>query len=127
MQSEIVQLPPTAQEIASVIGVEKTLQLVRGKQKEKSRSLYVPSPARMHSSHWLVKTIGEDAALELAHEYAGEPLTIPRCSSFTKLERNSRIIRMRQQGLRYQEIADALGMGMSAVKMVYSRWVKSQE
>lgn len=123
MEMQREQLPFTAQDIAEVIGVEKTMELVRGKQKTKCRSLYVPSPSRMKSSHWLVQTIGEEAARELSQEYAGEPLTIPKCSSVIKLERNKRIIQMRQQGVRYQAIADALGMNVSAVKMVYSRWM----
>lgn len=126
MQFKQEQLPAMAQELADVIGVEKTLELVKGKRKTKSRSLYVPSPTRMRSSHWLVQTIGEKAAQELAQEYAGEPLTIPKCSSFIKLERNKRIIQMRQQGHRYQDIADSLGMTVSAVKMVYSRWMSTQ-
>lgn len=123
MEMQRRQLPSTAQEIAEVIGVEKTMELVRGKQKTKCRSLYVPSPNRMKSSHWLVQTIGEEAARELSQEYAGEPLTIPKCSSVIKLERNKRIVQMRQQGFRYQDIADTLGMNVSTVKMVFSRWM----
>lgn len=126
MQIQNDALPSTAQEIAEVIGVEKTLELVKGKRETGCRSLYVPRPDNMHSSHWLVKTIGEQAAQKLAREYAGEPLTIPRCSSLSKLERNKKIIAMRQKGLRYQDIAEALGMTVSAVKMVYSRWMHSQ-
>jgi sulfite reductase beta subunit-like hemoprotein len=123
MEMQRRQLPSTAQEIAEVIGVEKTMELVRGKQKTKCRSLYVPSPNRMKSSHWLVQTIGEEAARELSQEYAGEPLTIPKCSCVIKLERNKRIVQMRQQGFRYQDIADTLGMNVSTVKMVFSRWM----
>lgn len=125
MQDKQAQLPAMAQELADVIGVEKTMKLVEGKRKTKSRSLYVPSPSRMNKSHWLVQTIGQEAAQELAQEYAGEPLTIPKCSSFIKLERNKKIVQMRQQGVRYQDIADNLGMTVSAVKMVYSRWMSA--
>lgn len=119
-------LPTTVQAIANVIGMEKTMELVRGKQRDKCRSLYVPAPERMRASHWLIKTIGEEAAYELAAEYAGEPLSIPKCSGLIKEERNRKIIELRRQGLAHHEIAHAMGMSVSSVKTIYYRWMKKQ-
>ncbi|MEZ0576856.1 helix-turn-helix domain-containing protein [Halodesulfovibrio aestuarii] len=126
MQPEKAYLPATAQGIADVIGFEKTMALVRGKRQSKCRSLYVPAPDRMKPSHWLVQTIGEESARDLATEYAGEPLTIPKCSSVTKLERNRQIIQMREQGMTHQDVARAMDMSVSSVKTVYYRWLKAQ-
>ncbi len=119
-------LPATAQAIADVIGIEKTMELVRGKQQDKCRNIYVPAPSRMRPSHWLIQTIGEDAARELAAEYAGEPLSIPKCSGLIKQQRNRQIIQMRCEGLTHLEIARAMGMSVSSVKTVYYRWLKTQ-
>lgn len=121
------QLPPTAQAIASVIGIDKTMELVSNKRQTRSRTLHVPHPERLRPSHWLIQTLGEKAAFELAHEYAGETLSIPRCTHLAKQERNRRIINMRHNGSTYSEIASGMSMTISAVKMVYRRWFNQQQ
>lgn len=126
MQQQQANLPATAQEIAEVIGIEKTMQLVRGKQQDKCRSLYVPTIKRLRPSHVLVQILGPDVARELAEEFGGIQLTLPKCRSAFNEERNQKIIQMRQQGVKYQDIAVALGCSVASAKTVYARWMKRQ-
>lgn len=124
MQLQHANLPETAQQIADVIGYEKTMELVRAKQGDKCRSLYVPTSGRLKDSHLLVQTLGVEAARELANEFAGYTLSLPRCPSVFKQERNKKVIQMRQQGMKYQSIAEELDMELEAVKAIYYRWAK---
>lgn len=125
MQLQHANLPETAQQIADVIGYEKTMELVRAKQGDKCRSLYVPTSGRLKDSHLLVQTLGVEAARELANEFAGYTLSLPRCPSVFKQERNKKVIQMRQHGMKYKAIAEELCMSVDAVKKVYQRWRKS--
>lgn len=125
MQLQHANLPETAQAIADVIGVEKTLELVRAKKQDKCRSLYVPTSRRLRPSHVLVQILGADVARELAEEFGGIQLTLPKCSSVFNEGRNRKIIQMRQQGMKYRDIADELCMSLDAVKKIYRRWMKA--
>lgn len=77
-------VPDTAQVIADVIGVEKTLQLVRQPQVFKKRNVYIPSPKRLGSSHWLVQALGAVTARKLAEEFSGVQLSLAQCTSAVK-------------------------------------------
>ncbi len=121
MQLQHANLPETAQQIADVIGVEKTLELVGGERCQHSREVYVPK--RLRENHWLLELIGREAATQLSKEFPGIRLPLP--TTLNKIERNRKIVHMRQQGMKYRDIADALCMSVSSVKMAYSRWVKS--
>lgn len=121
MQLQHANLPETAQAIADVIGVEKTLELVRGEKCQHSREVYVPK--RLRENHWLLELIGREAAIQLSKEFPGIRLPLP--TSLSKIERNRKIVHMRQQGMKYRDIADELCMSTDAVKKVYQRWVKT--
>ena len=126
MQLDYAQLPETAQVIADVIGVEKTLQLARLPQVSNNRSVYIPTPKRLGDSHWLVQALGETTARKLSEEYPGFQLSLARCTSAVKRQRNEKIVAMREQNVSNADIAKEFGMTVSAVKMVYSRWCKAQ-
>ena len=121
MQLQHANLPETAQQIADVIGVEKTLELMRNKRRQHSREVYVPK--RLRENHWLLKSIGYEAATQLSKEFPGIRLPLP--SSLDKFERNNRIIQMRHQGETYKVIAERMGMSVDTVKAVYYRWMKA--
>jgi DNA-binding NarL/FixJ family response regulator len=97
------------------------MELVRGKQRQHSREVYVPK--RLRANHWLLESIGREAATQLSKEFPGIRLPLP--SSLDKLERNNRIIQMRHQGETYKAIAEHMGMSVDTVKAVYYRWMKT--
>lgn len=121
MQLQHANLPETAQQIADVIGVEKTLELVGGEKCQHSREVYVPK--RLRENHWLPELIGREAATQLSKEFPGIRLPLP--TSLSKIERNNRIIQMRHQGETYKVIAERMGMSVDTVKAVYYRWMKA--
>ncbi|WP_430735158.1 Mor transcription activator family protein [Halodesulfovibrio aestuarii] len=124
MQLQHANLPETAQQIADVIGVENTMELVRAKQ-GKGQFLYVPTSKRLRPSHVLVQILGAEVARELAEEFGGIQIKLPKCRSLLNEDRNQKIIQMRQQSMKYHDIAVELCMSVSSVKMTYSRWIKS--
>lgn len=111
-----IELPPTAQVVADVIGREDTLRLARA---VKFRSLYVPKqlPAR----HWLRDVLGDHTAELLAQEFQGMQLPLARCSNVYRADRDARIISMRENGQTAKEIARALNLKESTVWTVIYR------
>ncbi|XHR29615.1 MAG: hypothetical protein ACFUZC_03465 [Chthoniobacteraceae bacterium] len=75
-------LPPTAQEIADVIGYDATLILAR---MVPTRAIYVPH--KMPDSHWIVRAIGDRLATKLWEEFHGMHLPLAKCTIVATTER----------------------------------------
>ena len=69
---------------------------------------YVPTPARMNSTHMLIRELGGDIARELASHFGGETYLIP-------LARNELIVHLADQSLTRNEIATRLGVSKRTV------------
>ncbi len=74
MNSEI-PLPPTAQDIAEIIGKESALAIAFT---TRHRCVYVPS-GRLPSHSYLVRTIGEEKAKLLQRQFGGMLLPMATC------------------------------------------------
>ena len=91
------RLPGSAQQIADVIGMDATLELIRrlprqfDKEHPSGRpALYVPKT--IPPNHRLVEWIGWDAAVKLSRYYGGDFLFVATCSSASKAPRNADIV-----------------------------------
>lgn len=77
-QSAREDLPATARELVSVIGIDATIDLVKMFGGD---DLKIPEVVNGTSRMWeiLVETVGPAAAEKLVHRYAGTPIYIPTC------------------------------------------------
>jgi len=80
------QLPPTAQEIARLIGREATLLIAI---KATNRCIYVPKGDA--SGHWIARLIGPERFAVMQREFGGMQLTIAKCSDIARAERDNEI------------------------------------
>ncbi|MBD9528931.1 hypothetical protein [Paracoccus sp. PAR01] len=103
-------LPPSAQEIADVIGRERTLYLIGQLPRSGSRkwrvNLYVPK--RVNPDHPLVQMIGWDDANRLVDEFGGMILQPSNCNFLHREFRNREVRRLRDEGWSISAIADAV-------------------
>ncbi len=108
-----MQLPPSVQQIANVIGQDKALMLVR-KLKErcsgKTLYVYVPKPERLHVNHSLVVMLGYADALALSREFGGMHLYPSPCRYLQRAVRNRAILALRDTGRSVEEIAEELSL-----------------
>ena len=97
MSSEI-PLPPTAQDIAEIIGKESALAIAFT---TRHRCVYVPL-GRLPSHSYLVRTIGEEKAKLLQRQFGGMLLPMATCHHTKQA-----LIRAKIQQLRTQQHANA--------------------
>lgn len=100
VEIDVDQLPPSAAEIVSVVGVEAALRLVEAWGGVR---LYVPQ--QMTEDHDLVNLLGGDSADQLASRFGGERIQVPRCLQALRAMRNARIRRARHDGATPAELA----------------------
>lgn len=113
--SSLPPLPGVAQEIADVIGRQRTLYLLGqlprcvgggapypGK-KASQVVLYVPKAP--DGSHPLVRLMGQDDASALAEAFGGELLKPPTCAEIYRTFRNASIVKMASDGVSGPELA----------------------
>lgn len=111
-----VELPPTAQVLAEVIGPEKTVRLA---QVCRCRSVYIPK--RLKADHWLRMVIGDEDAQRLSDEFPGFTLPLAKCKRVVNHERNRNILKMYTDGLTYAEIARLMDMPKRTVQTIVYR------
>lgn len=100
-----IPLPPTAQEVADIIGREATLALAR---KVKHRCLYVPK--HMPPDYWIRREIGDELANKLQKIFAGEQVPLAKCKSIACEQRRIGIEAAFHEGKSVQEIALMFGL-----------------
>jgi hypothetical protein len=101
MNSEI-PLPPTAQDIAEIIGEESALAIAFT---TRHRCVYVPTDKpnkRLPSHSYLVRTIGEEKAKLLQRHFGGMLLPMATCHHTKQA-----LIRAKIQQLKTQQHANA--------------------
>lgn len=112
-----IRLPKTAQEIANVIGVERTLYLIGQLPRVKAGPpgkegwrvvLYVPKTLPL--DHQLVRILGWQDAEKLCKHFPGEILSPPTCDSVYRRFRDENIRKLYAQGNTTRAIAYWLGI-----------------
>jgi hypothetical protein len=115
-----MKLPGSAQEIADVIGREKTLFLIGKLERSPSRSwrvnLYIPK--RMPLNHWLIELLGFDDAEKLRREFGGMILQPSNCQHVHRDFRNREVCRMAAEGMHAHQIAPAVGLTPRQVRNI---------
>lgn len=115
-----MELPGCAQEIAEVIGREKTLFLIGQLPRSPSRSwrvvLYVPK--RLPVDHDLVKLLGWNDADKLRKHFGGEILQPSNCNVVYRKARNRSARAMAADGMPIPQIADILDLTPRQVRNI---------
>lgn len=119
--SDLVEpLPPSAQEIADVIGRERTLYLIGRLPQSGSRKwrvcLYVPK--RLAPDHPLVDLIGWRDADLLRKEFGGMILQPSNCNYLHRDFRNREVRRMHGDGWSIADIAEAVELSDRQVRNI---------
>jgi hypothetical protein len=120
MRGDYMELPQSAQEIADVIGREKTLLLIGRLPRSPSRcwrvNLYVPK--RMPLDHWLIDLLGFEDAEKLRRMFGGEILQPSNCNQIAREFRNREVRRMSAAGMNSHEIAQAVDLTPRQVRNI---------
>ena len=115
-----MELPPSAQELADVIGRERTLHLIGQLPRSGSRAwrvnLYVPKSVTL--DHPLVKILGWTDAMLLVREFGGMILQPSNCNFLHREFRNREVRRMRDQGTTIAAIAEAVELTQRQVRNI---------
>ncbi|AGU50361.1 hypothetical protein VAPA_1c32750 [Variovorax paradoxus B4] len=107
-------LPGVAQEIADVIGRERTLFLIGqlprhfgGAPGRKSWrvTLYAPRVERLCDDHRLVIILGRADAEKICQHFGGETLQVANCSSVAAAFRNRELLKFAAAGVHRSELA----------------------
>ena len=111
--NELSPLPPTAQEIADVIGRAATLAIAA---RATHRCVYVPKHEA--PDHWIAQLIGAELFSKMQHVFAGEQLPLAKCSEIARHERNASVCAMYRDGRTINEIARELDCTPRFIAMV---------
>lgn len=116
----IIPLPPSAQEIADVIGRERALLLI-GQLPQAGRRkwrvvLYIPK--RIDPDHNLVRLIGWEDAMRLVRHFGGEILQPSNCRFLPRAFRDAEIIRLWRAGEKLPLIADKFDLSYRQVRNI---------
>jgi hypothetical protein len=68
-------LPGFLADVAEIVGHAAALQIA--KEKGGQEKVWIPRPSYLKPDHWLVETVGIDAARKIAELYQGERVDIP--------------------------------------------------
>jgi hypothetical protein len=113
-------LPQTVQEVAAVIGRERTLYLIGQLPQCGKRPwrvlVYVPS--ELPPDHQLVKILGREDAEKLSREFGGLCLQLGRCIGVVRKFRNKAIERMYREGMEAEEIAEVFQLTDRAIRNI---------
>ncbi|PKG50184.1 Mor transcription activator family protein [Halomonas sp. MES3-P3E] len=116
-----MQLPPSVQQVADVIGRDQALSLVRQLRQRcsgKTLYVYVPKPDKLHVNHALVAMLGYADAVALCQQFGGMHLYPSPCKYLQRAIKNRVILALRDTGLNADEIAEQLGMSRKWVANV---------
>lgn len=115
-----MDLPPSAQEIAEVIGRDRALFLIGNLPAAGGRSwrrvLYVPK--RMGPDHPLVQLMGAEDAEKLRRHFGGAILQPANCGYIARAFRDREVRRMAADGLPVPSIAAAVGLSDYRVREI---------
>lgn len=113
-------LPPSAQEIADVIGREKALFLIGSLPRNSRRSwrvcFYVPKV--MPLDHWLIRLLGYRDAEKLRREFGGTILQPSSCSQLHRMFRNREVRRLHASGMHEHMIAETFDLTEKHVRSI---------
>ena len=108
-------LPPSAQELARVIGMPSALQMIECYGGLTLRIPHGETPRGRAMLADIAKYIGEASAQALAHKYAATDLYIPNCKQAMQRARDAAILEDRRvlaaDGLSERQIVDCLVLG----------------
>lgn len=116
-----MQLPPSVQQIADVIGHDQALSLVRQLRQRcsgKTLYVYVPKPSKLHVNHALVAMLGYADAMALCEEFGGTHLYPSPCKYLQRAIKNRVILALRDTGLSVEEVAQELDLSRKWVANV---------
>lgn len=115
-----MDLPPSAQEIADVIGRDRALFLIGNLPAAGGRSwrrvLYVPK--RMPPDHPLVQLMGAEDAERLRRHFGGAILQPANCGYIARAWRDREVRRMAADGLPVPSIAASVGLSEYRVREI---------
>lgn len=107
-----MKLPDSVQEIADVIGRERALYFIGQLPQSGSRTwrtcFYVPK--RIKPDHLLVEILGWHDAMKMVRHFGGEIMQTSNCNFLHREFRNREIFRMRENGMKPRDIADAVDL-----------------
>lgn len=110
-------LPPSARELAELIGLENALRVC-----ELVGGLKPYIPAQMDEGHalfaQLAEAIGEAAAKQLFKQYGGDFLELPRCSAWARAARDAAILETTRP---IDELARANGLTRRRIFQIRAR------
>lgn len=113
-------LPPSAQEIAEVIGREKTLRLIGSLPRTMTRPwrvcFYVPKV--MPLDHWLVVLLGVRDAERMRYEFGGMILQPSSCSHLWRMHRNRGVHTMAAQGYTQAQLAECFELSDKHIRAI---------
>lgn len=116
-------LPPSIHEVAAVIGMPATLQLV---ERFGGTTLPLPKGANrlgISALKALAKQIGDVPAQALAHHCAGEPLYIPKCDAALRRIRDLTICERFEAAVREGTTANRIVADLAREYKLTDRWV----
>ena len=105
--AQVDDLPASARDLASLIGLPATLRLVEGWGG--TMRLYVPKA--MAQDHELARALGLEAARALSGVYGGDYVpSIPRCADALRQARDRALLRRRAEGASPAALAQEFGL-----------------
>ncbi|MEP3304332.1 MAG: hypothetical protein ABJO05_20410, partial [Roseibium sp.] len=104
----VARLPESVQEIAEVIGRDKALEFIGKLPVSGSRSwrVCVYIPKRISFDHKLVELLGWQDACKMVYAFSGMILQPSNCRFIHRKHRDREIMRMLNEGMAINEIAD---------------------
>lgn len=116
-------LPPSAQEIADVIGREQTLHLIGQLPAcgQRTWRVVVYVPKTLSVDHTLVRILGWHTAIALVKEFGGEILQPSNCLCVYRAYRDGVICQMARDGKPTCQIATSVGVTSRTVRGVLSK------
>ena len=99
-------LPRGLAEIAEIVGREAALDLA---QHMGGRSIHVPRPENIRSTHDLAVAMGMEAAKAVAERFQGENRNVP-------MAKRALVFRLAAKGLTARQIADRLGITVHSAR-----------
>ena len=113
---DIDDLPESIAYMATVIGMDATLQIVSSRGGSK---LYVPTNSM--TPHWLQELIGETAFTKLVEHYRGDEIEIPKCQQALSNAKARALAARRAEGESVSTLAAEYGMTMRGVRKACER------
>jgi hypothetical protein len=116
----VARLPESVQEIAEVIGRDKALEFIGKLPVSGSRSwrVCVYIPKRISLDHKLVELLGWQDACKMVYAFSGMILQPSNCRFIHRKHRDREIMRMLNEGMEINEIADRVELSTYRVREI---------